>query len=324
MMPHGIPEINDGNGLWPEQTSPVEKLQNELFDKYGLEVFIKRDDLLLPYGGNKWRKLKYNFLEMVDKGHREFLSFGGAFSNHIYASATLAERYGLRAIILVRGSVDDLENPVLRHARACGVKLVSMDRKSYANRYSIEFTNELKVKYPSAYIIPEGAANQNGLKGCSEIVDETIHQIGKRPDYWILGAGTGNTAAGIASRLKVNEQVIAVAALRFAIMKDAFQSSLLAIPESLRRVISVTEEYNFGGMAKWDDQLVTFIRNFERSNKILLDPIYTGKAMYALFDLVAKGNFERGSSIVFVHTGGMPGRMSFNYRFGDLLADPDH
>jgi 1-aminocyclopropane-1-carboxylate deaminase/D-cysteine desulfhydrase-like pyridoxal-dependent ACC family enzyme len=259
---------------------------------------------------------------MSEEGMGEFITFGGPFSNHLFASATLAGTHNLEATFFVRGSVDDRCNPVLKHARQCGVKLVAVDRRSYANRYSSEFKSELKTRYPSAYVIPEGGANLAGLRGCSEIVSETIEQSEQRPDFWIVAAGTGNTASGIASQLLGSEKVMAIAGLRAAIMKPAFQASLGMIPKSARSLVSLSDEYNFGGMAKWNIELLTFIQEFEARSNILLDPVYTGKAMYALFDLAANGIFPRGSNIVIVHTGGMPGRLSFNYRFGDLLPDP--
>jgi len=315
-------ESEGAHNLWPTLVSPVESLKDELFDKSDLEVYIKRDDLLHPYGGNKWRKLKYNFLQMSKEGYNEFLTFGGPFSNHVFACATLAREHDLAATLFIRGSIDDLENPVLMHARKCGVKLVAVERRAYAKRYSSKFKVELKATYPSAFIIPEGGANQNGIQGCGEIVSETLEQMTSRPDVWIVGAGTANTAVGIASQLSGSEKVIAIAALRERIMQQAFQNSLGMIAESARQCLSLSDDYSFGGMAKWNKELLGFIQKFEISNKILLDPVYTGKAMYALFDMAAKGFFKRGSRIVFVHTGGMPGRMSFNYRFGELLIVP--
>ena len=315
-------ELIDTHEQWPNQISPLQELKDDLFTKAGLEVLIKRDDLLQPYGGNKWRKLKYNFLQMYEKGCREFLTFGGPFSNHVFASATLARQHALKATFFIRGSVDDFNNPVLKHARDCGAKLVAVDRKTYAKRYTREFKAALRSDYPAAYFIPEGGANQLGLRGCGEIVTETLQQRERRPDYWVVAAGTANTASGIVSRLSGNEKVMAIAALRMAIMDTAFQASLELLPESERRHMTLVDAYHFGGMAKWNDELIEFIQNFEIQHGVLLDPVYTGKAMYALYDLVGKGEFERGSTIIFVHTGGMPGRMSFNYRFGELLRDP--
>jgi len=315
-------ESTDAHASWRDQVSPLEQLHDDVFVKAGLEVFIKRDDLLKPYGGNKWRKLKYHFLQMVDDGHREFLTFGGPFSNHIYASASLAREQKLDATFFIRGSVDDRNNPVLNHVRNCGVELVSLDRKTYGNRYTQAFKSKLQSAYPGAFYIPEGGASKHGLKGCSEIVNETVKQIGSRPDYWIVGAGTANTAAGIAGKLQANEKVIAISALRNEIIQTAFRASLGLIPVATRQRLVLSASYHFGGMAKWNEELILFMQGFEKQHGILLDPIYTGKAMYGLYDLVTRSEFERGSTIVFVHTGGMPGRMGFNYRFEGLLSDP--
>lgn len=311
------------NEFWPDQISPLQGLNDDVFVKAGLQVFIKRDDLLKPFGGNKWRKLKYNFLQMSRAGIERFVTFGGPFSNHLYASATMAREYQLSATFIVRGSVDDQHNPVLKHARDCGVDLVAVDRKSYGRRYTPEFKAELESAYPSAYVIPEGGGNRHGFRGCTEIVTESVEQLGRRPDAWIVAAGTGNTAAGIADKLCNGEKVIAIAALRASIIQPAYQSSIELLSESARQNISLSDAYHFGGMAKWSEKLLAFIRQFEMSHGIFLDPIYTGKAMRALYDLAGSGAFERGSTVVFVHTGGMPGRMSFNYRYGGLLSDPD-
>jgi 1-aminocyclopropane-1-carboxylate deaminase len=319
MDDHDMGVLKDVSGGWPDQISPLDRLYAEVFDRVGVRVFVKRDDLLTPYGGNKWRKLKYNFLRMKEEGKTEFITFGGPFSNHVYASATLAKEYHLKATFLIRGEISDRNNPALKYARDCGVTLRGLDRKTYAERYSTEFKADLEVAHPSAFMIPEGGANTFGLKGCGEIVNETARQLDRNPDVWLVAAGTGNTAAGIANKLFDGGKVVAISALRPGIIQSAWQNSLDMISESARHRLTLSDAFHFGGMAKWNDELVSFMKKFEADQGILLDPIYTGKAMYALFDLAARRVFERGSTIVFVHTGGMPGRMSFNYRYGDLL-----
>ncbi len=307
---------------WQLQTSPLEPLYDPVFREAGISVLIKRDDLLIPYGGNKWRKLKYNFMEMTKSSIQEFVTFGGPFSNHIYASASMAKLYGFSATIYVRGAVDDLENPVLDYVRKCGVNLIGLDRSEYSNRYSKKFQQELRITHPDALILNEGGAGENGLRGCSEIVPETIEQFGFRPDVWVTPVGTGNTASGIASQLCASEKVFGISALRLPILMQAYELSTQLISLEKRENIDLVGEYAFGGMAKWNEKLISFMNQFESRHGILLDPIYTGKAMYGLYDIAAKGTWARGSTIVFVHTGGMPGRMSFNYRFPNLLSLP--
>lgn len=307
--------------IWPEEISPLMELEDALFEQHGLSVYVKRDDLLEPFGGNKGRKLKYAWHAFVKSGRRGLISMGGPFSNHLYAFASMCKHFGVPGKALVRGETNDLANPVLNHIRACGMELIALSRKEYAGRYREDFQKRILDQFPEYFMIPEGGASPEGIKGCYELGVEIIQQMGTWPDHLLVGAGTGTTAAGLARAAAPESEVIAISALRGKIIATAFGQNRDMLREAQQAALELNTAYHFGGFAKWDDELISFMRNFEKTHGILLDPLYTGKTAYALYDLVARERFERGSRIVLVHTGGNPGRLGFSYRFPGLLED---
>ena len=277
-------------------------------------MFVKRDDLLQPIAGNKARKLKYNYVRFLRGDYDCIVTFGGPFSNHIYATASLGKHFPVRVVGGVRGEVDDPHNPVLRHARESGMQLIAIDRKTYGLRYNKDVIERLKID-GRPYVIPEGGANREGIRGCGEIVEESIGQLGTRPRYWVTPAGTGSTACGIASMLQGDEKVFAIAALREKIMVAATNRSMGMISHEASSRVTWVYDYHLGGLAKYDDRLLGVMRRFKQQYGFRLDPIYTAKAFLGLVEMIMAGEFEPGSDIIFVHTGGHPGRMAFEYRY---------
>ena len=298
--------------------SPLVQIKHKLFDEKQLSVYIKRDELIHPLiSGNKWRKLKYNLIEFKDQNKKHLLSFGGAFSNHLLALAAACSEHQINGSIIVRGDGPDPNNPTLQLAKKLGINIHFTDRSSYKKRHELSYQQEVLKQYQADYLLPEGGTNVLALKGCKEILSEVIFQLGQEPHYIAVAAGTGGTAAGILSNLGSTELHV------FSALKGNFmEAEILNLCNHNKNKLKVLENYHFGGYAKHKSALVDFINAFYLEHQILLDPIYTGKMMYGLFDQIQQDQYAPGSTIVAVHTGGLQGNLGFNYRFGDLIPNP--
>ncbi|MGZ3810995.1 MAG: 1-aminocyclopropane-1-carboxylate deaminase/D-cysteine desulfhydrase [Mucilaginibacter sp.] len=287
--------------------SPVHQIQNKLFDEQGLKVFIKRDDLIHPIiSGNKWRKLKYPLKQAQTQNKTHLVTFGGAYSNHLLATAAAAAKFGFRSTGVVRG--EEVNNDTLFLCRLHGMDLIFTDRESYRDKrglFDLHFANDKE-----AFFIDEGGASILAADGCSELVKE----LPETYDHIFCACGTGTTAAGIIN----------------GIAKHDLTTQFHGIPvlkngDFLRKEIDVFltdpfdyqlhTEYHFGGYGKVTDGLIKFIEQFVASTGILIDPIYTGKMLYALYDLVSKNHFKPGSRILAIHTGGIWGLLGMKDKF---------
>ena len=249
------------------------------------------------------------------------MTFGGAFSNHIYATAAAGKRFGLPAIGVIRGERPDILNPTLAFAESCGMQLLFVDRSTYRLKNEAHFQNQLRQRFGNAYILPEGGTNALALKGCSEIVDDVVTQIPDiKMDYWAAACGTGGTLAGIIQGLAAHQQAIGIAALKGNWMQQEIEKHLAESKKNVLCSWQIQTNYHHGGYAKFTPQLIDFINQFKRDFEISLDPIYTGKLFFAIWDLLQNGFFPKGSTICILHTGGLQGIAGFNERFGDLIA----
>lgn len=281
--------------------TPIYKLEESIFQEKGLEVFVKRDDLTHPFlSGNKFRKLKYNLIEAKHLGYKKMLTFGGAYSNHLSAFAYACKYFGFEALILVRG--DELtpeSSPTLLFATAQGAALKFVSRAAYRNKTVLAepYTEEY-------YIVPEGGSNQLAIKGVGEMVLELDDF-----DYILTAMGTGGTFAGILQASPLNHQVIGIPVLKNgSFLKEEVEQLLMSdLPENGK----IFTSYHFNGYAKYTDELIQFIRNFEHKYPVRLEQVYTGKMFYAFYDLLKQDYFKTGSRIILVHTGGMQGRLSW-------------
>ena len=280
-----------------------------MLESAGICLFIKREDLVDPeLGGNKWRKLKYNLEAAHQQNHDTLLTFGGAYSNHIYATAAAGQRLGYRTIGIIRGEQHTELNPTLKFAIDCGMQLKYIDRVTYRNKTSQQYIDRLHKEFGQFYLLPEGGSNVLALKGCTEIIDE----IDVPFDAICVACGTGATFAGLISGLSNQQQAIG-----FAVLKDAeflsvdIMSLLTQAKITTRHTWQINTAYHFGGYAKTNRTLWDFIEMFEKDFGIELDAVYTGKMFYGLFDLIKKGYFAAGNRIVAVHTGGLQGNRGF-------------
>lgn len=268
-------------------------------DIKGVQLVIKREDLNHPaVSGNKWWKLKYNLL--AAEKEETLLTFGGAYSNHIYATAAAARELGKKSIGIIRGERIEPLNATLRFAEEQGMKLEFISREAYRSKDTPSFLAALRDRYRSFYLIPEGGTNELAVQGCCELGELLAKETSF--DYLCLPVGTAGTMAGLARGTSRD-------VLGFSVLKDgAFLQAAfneLSVGASNGHLVT---EYDFGGYAKVPLLLKNFIAEFEKEYAIPLDPIYTGKAMYGVVDLIQKGRFAEGSTVLFLHTGGLQAR----------------
>jgi len=294
--------------------SPLEKIIYPLFLEKQLNVYIKRDDLIHPeISGNKWRKLKYNLKDATAQNKKTILTFGGAYSNHIAATAAVGKLYDLNTIGVIRGEETLPLNPTLLQAEKDGMQFLYVSRSDYREKHTPEFVHILHEELGDFHLIPEGGGNKLGTKGCKDIVNE----IDINFDYILTDCGTGTTLAGICDALGENQKAIGIPVLKGGeFIANEVKALLGDAYSSIENQYSLETDYHFGGYAKYKLELIEFMRQFYQETSIKTDPIYTGKLFYALVDLIKKDHFEKGSTIVVVHTGGLQGIEGFEQRYG--------
>lgn len=286
--------------------SILSKIEDPLLDRYEIELWMKRDDLLHPViSGNKWRKLKYYLDNALFSGVDSLISMGGAYSNHLHALAYVAKSLGLQSTGLIRGEQPDTLNPTLCDMQNWGMELKFVSRSDYRLLRQYKGAHDLPGLKPRQYWLPEGGAQTFALKGITELVDE----IDVSYDVLCVPCGTGATLAGIINAAPVQTSILGFAALKNAgfLMNDI--ESLLPHPCTNWLI---NHNYHFGGFANTNPGLMTFILDFEDKTGIPLEPVYTGKMMFGLFELIAKNYFKPGQRIIALHTGGLQGKRGFN------------
>jgi 1-aminocyclopropane-1-carboxylate deaminase len=270
-----------------------------LLRECGIELVIKREDQIHPFiSGNKYRKLKYTIEDAQKKGFKKLLTFGGAYSNHIAAVAFAGHVFGFETLGIIRG--DELKdkinnNPTLSFAKKYGMQFQFVTREAFRSC-------KLMHEYQDYYVIPEGGTNALAIKGCEEILTEADTEF----DYICTAVGTGGTVSGLINCSQPSQQVLGFPALKGAFLQEDISKF---VSKSNWRLIT---DYHFGGYAKIDEALIRFMNDFKQKQYIPLDPVYTGKMMYGIFDLIEKGYFPRGSKILAIHTGGLQGIEGMN------------
>ncbi|MBK8518527.1 MAG: 1-aminocyclopropane-1-carboxylate deaminase/D-cysteine desulfhydrase [Saprospiraceae bacterium] len=290
--------------------SPMEQIENELLGNKNITLFVKRDDLIHPWlSGNKYRKLKYNIAQAKDHNKKMVITFGGAFSNHLYATAAACSLYGLQSIGIIRGDIDS-DNPTIKFCIARGMKLIPVSRSSFRLKHESKEIQDIVSTYYDPYVIPEGGTNSFALKGVEELIHEINQQILLSPDYIILASGTGGTTAGLLTSDELRSKVISFSALK----SDHLTEEILRLAGNKNnQLLTVISDYHFGGYGKWNNELLNFITEFEDSTGVLLDHVYNGKAMYGLYDMIRNDFFAKGSTLCYLHTGGLQGKSGLAY-----------
>ncbi len=302
----------------PETAPLLQELDEPVAAAQGVRLLLWRDDLANPdLPGNKARKLKYNLAAARQQGHHTLLTFGGAYSNHVAAVATAGRLFGFQTIGLIRGDAPAgaAPNPTLTQAAADGMVLHYLDRAAYRHRAEPEFIAGQLARFGPAYVLPEGGTNALALPGCAELVAD-IQQHTKF-DALAVAVGTGGTLAGLLTGLAGQHLAVGVAALKNG---DFLRAEIDALTEpalgQLAHNYALHTEYHFGGYAKYSAGLLAFIQQFRARHGVLLDPIYTGKLLFGVLDLIGRGYFRRGSTVVAIHTGGLQAWAGWEARFG--------
>lgn len=293
-------------GIINEQLAIIQPLASGWYAPYVATVAMLRLDMIHPtISGNKWYKLRYNLQLAREQGYRTILTFGGAYSNHLVAAAAAAKEYGLQSIGVVRGVHTTAERTdTLKDCSRYGMQLVFASREEYARKTDAIWLQAMAEQYDNPYIIPEGGANEQGVKGAADItklipIDYT---------HICVSAGTGTTLAGLRQALPTEQAVIG-----FVPMKQGSYLVNELIPYlSPKQNINwqLYDKWHFGGFGKWNDELIDFMNDFNNSNNIPLDMVYTAKMMYGVCQLLAEGYFAKQARVLCVHTGGLQGNVS--------------
>ena len=286
--------------------SPLQKLEHPLLEQHRVNLYIKRDDLINEeVSGNKWRKLKYNIAEMQRRGFKKLVTFGGAYSNHIAATSAAANYFGFEAVGVIRGDeLNPNSNPTLKRASELGMKFYFIDRKTYR-----EMTQLSKIPdFPDHYIIPEGGANPLGMKGIAEIISEIQIPF----DIIITAIGTGTTISGLIQGLNGKSKVLGISVLKGNFIQNEVEL-FLKNSDTHQTNFEIDNSFHFGGYGKFSEKLIDFINTISTQLSIKLDPIYTGKALFGVWDMIERGKFDN-QTLIFLHTGGLQGIAGYNQK----------
>jgi 1-aminocyclopropane-1-carboxylate deaminase len=286
-------------------STPVVEIYSDLLRASGIRLLIKREDLNhSTVSGNKWWKLKYNLEEAKNKNAELILTFGGAFSNHIFATAAAAHELGFKSVGVIRGEQTMPLNKTLSFAKSQGMELLYVSRELYRKKQEPDFLQRLQERFGNFYLIPEGGTNDLAVKGCREFASEHLSKV--EFDYVCLPVGTGGTLAGIVLGLVPDKNVIGISVLKEGNFLAENVKTLLK-PYAQQPIASwkIVTDYDHGGYAKTTPFLMDFITRMNLEHDLPLDHVYTGKLLFAVFEEIKKGNFKNGSTILVVHTGGL-------------------
>ena len=288
------------------QKSTLTEIIDPVLGKQEVRLWLKRDDLIHPIiSGNKWRKLKYNLDHALSLGTETIISMGGAYSNHLHALAFIGKTLNLKTIGIIRGERPHQLTPTLQDMADWGMELRFVSRTEYKHYRSYQDRYDLPGIKPKEYWLPEGGANSLALKGVAEIVDE----IDLPYDTLCTACGTGVTLAGLICAVSGLKSVLGIVALNNAgFLKSDVQTLLTKDYENWELI----HQYHCGGFAKVNPGLLNFMHQFEALTKIPLEPVYTGKMLYGLYDLIEKEHFKPGTNLVALHTGGLQGNRGFS------------
>jgi 1-aminocyclopropane-1-carboxylate deaminase len=282
---------------------PYQEINIDLPDRQSCSLTIKRLDLINPYvNGNKWYKLKYNLEKAISMSHPRILSFGGSHSNHIYSLAAAGKYFGIETIGIIRGERKD--SSTLDFARNQGMQLHYISREEYRTKNIDTSTNEFKKKFGPFHLVPEGASNEEGVRGCEEILDKQDLNF----DIICLPCGTASTLSGVVRSAGIEQEIYGFSALKGGEFLHSevnrYLNPTMAYPN-----FKIISDYHFGGYAKWTPQLICFIQEILREHSLPLDQVYTGKMIFGVIDLIRTGIIPADKRVLCLHTGGLQGRL---------------
>lgn len=286
---------------------PNQEIQIPLLKTKNITLYIKREDTIHPYiSGNKYRKLKYNLLDAQARCHTKLLTFGGAYSNHIAATAYAGKLAGLQTVGIIRG--DELQekwkdNPTLNFANQQGMEFQFISRESYRQKDSLRFMGSLEERFGRFYPLPEGGTNSLAVQGCEEILTHEDQDF----NFICCSAGTGGTLAGLINAKAGHQKILGFPAVKGDFLKKDIRSFV-----SHKGNWDLVTDYHFGGYAKVNKELIQFINTFAVQTDVPLDPVYTGKMLFGIMAMAKADHFPSGSKILAIHTGGLQGIHGMN------------
>ncbi len=285
-------------------SSPLQQIVEAELTRQRLELWVKRDDLLHPIiSGNKWRKLKYILNHALLLGADTIVSMGGAYSNHLHALAFAGKALGVKTVGFIRGEKPARFSPTLLDLQEWGMALRFVSRSEYRQLRAYKTHDSLPHLAPGQYWLPEGGATEFALQGVAEIIDE----IDQAFDVLVVACGTGTTLAGLIAAAPLETQLLGIAALKGAEYLTLEVQQLLKQAHSEVCHWQILHHYHGGGFAKSTPALDHFMQQFQTKHDVPLEPVYNGKALFAIDDLLKKGVFKAGQRIIFLHTGGLQG-----------------
>lgn len=286
--------------------SPIQEISHPVFTQHNVTVTIKRDDLIHPIiSGNKWRKLLFNIKTAQSQKAKGILSFGGAYSNHIHALAYACHQAKLPCIGVIRGEPRYANNATLTQAQQWGMKLCFVDRKTYRLRHDIDYLTELQKRYSGYSIVPEGGSNTLALPGLAQVIDELKSQT--KYDSLFVPVGSGGTIAGLIAADKEEHHIYGVGVLKQCEYLQQEIINLLPQKAKTFKNWTLLSQYHVGGYGKFTSQAIKAINEFSQYTHIPLEPVYSGKMILAILDLIKQGYFPPGHRIMLIHTGGLQG-----------------
>ena len=287
------------------RASILSPISHPLLQERNITLLLKRDDQLHTIiSGNKWRKLKYILMHALEQGHMHLISMGGAWSNHLHALAYIGQQLNIKTTGLIRGEASSYESPTLQDMRDWGMHIKFIDRGDFRILRSFHTHDAEPAQRYQGYWIPEGGATPLALTGVAELKQE----IDADYDKLVVACGTGTTLAGLLAQEDETHHVIGIAALQGESFLEKEICRLLGDTRQKERGWRLYYDYHFGGFAKRNQLLDDFMQRLETASRIPLEPVYTGKMMYALFDLIEDGSIGHGETVVAVHSGGLQGK----------------
>ena len=293
--------------------TPIQELKHSLLEEKNVRLFVKRDDLIHEeIMGNKWRKLHYNIKEARKLMKNTLLTFGGAFSNHIHATAAAGKEFGFKTIGIIRGEeLNATSNETLKFATARGMELIFVSREEF-RKYRGDPSTFAKDR--DLYVLPEGGTNSLAIKGVKELVSEIDI------DFNVIATpiGTGGTFCGLMNGVNKQQTVLGISCLRGDFIRNEIKE--LVDSNGIQHLnYQIETDYHFGGYAKITPELIDFINWFKEAFQISLDPIYTGKCFFAVWNMIKTDKFEKNLRIVLLHTGGLQGISGFNRKMEIII-----
>ncbi len=291
----------------------LQPVNEPLLEDRGISLWIRREDLIhQEISGNKWWKLSLNLQHIIGLDPvPTLLTFGGAYSNHLYATAAACSELGIECIGIVRGEIQQPLNPTLAFATEKGMKLVPVTRSAYRDKELL--IQQFEKDFSGLYVLPEGGTNELAVRSCIQMVNGRMQKM----DIICVPVGTGGTMAGIVAGMESNGSVLGFSALKGNFLTEEVDQWLQKVfPDESFTNWTITSDYHHGGYGKITDELIGFIEQFYIRHGILLDPVYTGKMMFGIYDMIRRDMIPAGSSICAIHTGGLQGWNGVRERYG--------